>query len=368
MTGHRHANNTDIIIIGAGIIGLSLAIEITVRDPDLSITVLERGEPGREASWAAAGMISPDDFDGHGQMPSPLRELTRYSAELYPGFIRQVEELSGQSTGFSQSGALYVSAHRIPGAHELATSEIVCLEPALAATFGHIYFLAEASVYPRALVSALLTACRRQAVEVHHEHEVLQILTVGGSVTGVRTRAGEFRAPIVVNCAGAWANLLSLDGQPIPIAPVKGQMLAVLPAEKPLITHTIRSEDIYFLPRPDGHIVIGSTVENAGYDKRVEPEVIQRLLQLAANLVPALGQARITDTWAGLRPGTPDHLPLLGPAMSSTGGAAGYFLSTGHYRNGILLAPASARLVAQQILGMETELDLSRFSSARFAL
>ncbi|MEO8727446.1 MAG: glycine oxidase ThiO [Acidobacteriaceae bacterium] len=370
MTGNPHCHSadndrtraSDIIIVGAGVIGLSLSLELALRDPALALTVLERGEPGREASWAAAGMISPDDPANH--MPtSPLfKELARYSARLYPDFVRQIEHLSGQATDYSAEGALYVSEHPLAGIAELTSSELVCLDPALAATFGHIYHLREASVDPRALVSALLTACRKQNVAIHHEHEVLQILIAHGSVTGVRTRAGEFRAPVVINCAGAWANSLS-SGPSIPVVPAKGQMLAVLPAATPLITHTIRSELIYFLPRADGHIVIGATVEDAGYDKRVQSEVIQRLLQLAANLVPALGQARITDNWAGLRPDTPDHLPLLG-CME---GATGYFLSTGHYRNGILLAPASAKLMAQLILKEKPEVDLRPFSPARFA-
>ena len=355
-------HTSDVIVIGAGIIGLSLGLELRDRYPGLSVTVLERGEPAREASWAAAGMLSHLDL----HTPTALREIACYSAELYPAFVRYVEELSGESTGFSEAGALYVSQQPISEWQQylLTSSDLVSLEPALAATAGYIYGFDEASVDPRALTAALLTACRCQGVEVHHEHHVLAVLTTGNAVTGVRTGAGDFTAPLVVNCAGAWAgdSALAPHGVSLPVTPVKGQMLAVLPPQKPLITHTIRSEDIYFLPRHDGHIVIGATVEHAGYDKRVHPEVIQHLYQLAANLVPALGQARITTSWAGLRPGTPDSLPLLGPYP----GVAGYFLSTGHYRNGILLAPATAKLMAQMIGGTGLELDLDAFSPERF--
>ncbi len=196
-------------------------------------------------------------------------------------------------------------------------------------------------------------------MEVHHEHQVSAILAENGVATGVRTHAGDVSAPVIVNCAGAWAT--SLAPAP-PIVPVKGQMLALLPQEKPCIHHVIRSEDIYMLPRADGRIVVGATVErNSGFDKRVDPDVIQRMHQLAANLVPALGQARISEAWAGLRPAAPDDLPVLGASALS-----GYFFATGHFRDGILLAPATAKLMAQLIRGAEPDVDITRFSPQRF--
>ncbi len=346
----------DAIIIGAGIIGLSLGLEL--REHGLSVVVLERREPGREASWAAAGMLAAQDP----HTPAALREMALWSAELYPAFIRYLEELSGASTGFSQSGAIYVSEHPRDDWREnrLSPSALTQLEPALVSTVGYIYELEEASVDPRALLVTLLSSCKRMGVEVRHEHPVQSVLTTAGRATGVQTSSQSFVGAVVVNCAGAWAGELP---EGAPVVPVKGQMLSVLPSAKPGVTHTIRSDQAYMLPRPDGHVVIGATLERVGFDKRVETQVIQRLLQLATSLVPSLGEARIVETWAGLRPGTPDDLPILGRAIS----LENYYLCTGHYRDGILLAPATAKVMAQLIRGTTADLDLAAFSPARFA-
>jgi glycine oxidase len=344
----------DVVIIGAGIIGLSLALEL--RDQNVSVTVLERGEPGREASWAAGGMLTAR----HPHMNPELQAMALWSAELYPGFTRYLEELSDMNAGFSACGSFHISQEPIAAWSEIEISaeQAIELEPALALSSGHIYHLDEAAVDPRVMLSALLAACRKREVEVHHEHAVTSLRRGNGVIQGVKTNSGEFAAEIVVNCAGAWAN--AIDG--VPVQPVKGQMLTVLPQHKPAIHRIVKSGEIYLVPRADGRITIGATLEHAGYDKRVDPAVIQRQHHLAADLIPALSQARITEAWAGLRPGTPDRLPIMG--MSDT---PGYFLNTGHYRDGILLAPASARLMTQLITGAELDLDLDAFSPARFA-
>jgi glycine oxidase len=344
----------DVVIIGAGIIGLSLALEL--RDQNVSVAVLERGEPGREASWAAGGMLTAR----HPHMHPELQAMALWSAELYPGFTRYIEELSDMNAGFTACGSLHISQEPIPewSDIEISADQALELEPALVVSSGHIYYLDEAAVDPRMILPALLAACRKRQVEVHHEHAVTSLLRHNGVIRGVKTNVGEFAAEIVVNCAGAWAN--EFDGAPV--QPVKGQMLSVLPQHKPAIHRILKSGEIYLVPRSDGRVTIGATIEHAGYDKRVDPAVIQRQHQLAADLVPALGRARITEAWAGLRPGTPDQLPIMG--VSDT---PGYFLNTGHYRDGILLAPASARLMTQLITGAELDLDLDAFSPARLS-
>jgi glycine oxidase len=167
---------------------------------------------------------------------------------------------------------------------------------------------------------------------------------------------------VVVNCAGAWA--AQLEMRLSPVRPVKGHMLALVPPKKDVVRHVIRSHelDVYVLPRTSGLIVVGSTVEDAGFDKSIDPDAVLTLHQLAANLVPALGEARIHESWAGLRPGTPDELPIMGE-----GEARGYFINTGHYRNGILLAPIAARILTRMINRGKLEFDLRPFSPDRFA-
>ena len=344
---------SDAIIIGAGIIGLSLALELRKRG--LSVVVLERGEPGREASWAAAGMLS-GAHDPH--TPVQLHEMAEASAAMYPEFINAIEEASGKTAGFSRHGALVVSEVAVCGWDDrlVGADSIASLEPALAETAGMVYRLEEDSVDPRELMPALLAACKNVGVEVHHEHEV-------GGITGseVQIKAGIFSASVIVNCAGAWA--AQIHGVPVvPIEPAKGQMLALIPEHGRGIRHTIRNEEVYCVPRKDGRVAVGATVERVGFDKRVETETIQQLHQLAANLVPSLGQARIADAWAGLRPATPDGLPIIGAYDD----VPGYFVATGHYRNGILLAPATAKAVSDLITNGTTSLDLSAFFPERF--
>jgi glycine oxidase ThiO len=344
----------DALIIGAGIIGLTLALEL--RDTGMSVAVLERNQPGREATWASAGMLSRPDH----HTPEELHEMAEWSCDLYPAFVRHLTEITGEDCSYDNSGAFFVSPERLPAWDEFEVSrpEIGNIEPQLAATAGHIYRLRDASVDPRVLTQVLLSACRKRAVEVHHQHPVTELISNGQAIVGVHTPAGEFHAPIVINCAGAWTSELSR----IPVEPVKGQIFAVVPS-RPCLKHIVRSDDIYIVPRRDGRIVIGATVERVGYDKRVLPDVIQLMHQHAARLVPELGEARIADAWAGLRPAAPDELPVMGASQI----LAGYFISTGHFRNGVLLAPANAKLVTQLILGSALDLDIGAFSPARFA-
>ncbi len=174
----------------------------------------------------------------------------------------------------------------------------------------------------------------------------------------------QFAAGMVVNCAGAWAGQSS--GRIVfPTRPVKGQMLCVAMPQKELVRHVVRTSgwtpDVYLIPRSDGRLVIGATQEEAGFDKQTLPGTIQKLRQAAMNLVPKLAEARILEAWAGLRPGTPDGLPILGPTATP-----GYFVATGHFRDGILLAPVTAKLMAQVIFGQKPEFDLEVFGAERF--
>jgi glycine oxidase len=341
----------DVIIIGAGIIGVSLALEL--RRHGLAVLVLDRGQPGGEASTAGAGMLAASEVEG----PPQLQELALRSAALYPDFVRQAETGSDLRVDFNRSGAI-----RLTEALEsasLSPAELNRFEPALIGTSFAASFVEEDFVDARTLMPALVTCAKRQGVHIHGGSHVIRLLD-GPGIEGVQTEQTTFHSGTVVNCAGAWAGEFGVVG--VPVRPVKGHMLDLIPQRRDPVRHVIRHRelDIYLVPRRDGRVSVGSTLEEAGFDKRVDPDTIQRLHQSAADLVPELGEARIHASWAGLRPATPDKLPIMGPTDLS-----GYYISTGHYRNGILLAPASALALAELITGSSVTFDLTPFSPHR---
>jgi glycine oxidase len=376
------AVKADVIIVGSGVIGLSLAWELRRRER--AVVMVEKGEPGREASHAAGGMLAWCDD----QLPAPLVPLAALSARIYPEFVREVEDASGVSVDLRSYGTIVLD-HGEPqvmleACRRLTGRQLAELEAKMQPVSQNIQFWAEASVDPRGLVDALVKAVRHRGAHIAHGAQAVALEVEAGCVQGVKTAKTLFSAPIVVNCAGAWAGQLStpLDPTPSPTRPVKGQMLALVPrsstgadpsvagarsgqAQKrasTLVRHVVRTPEVYIIPRSDGRIVIGATVEEAGFDKRTDSATIQKLHRSAAAVVPALEHARIHETWAGLRPGSPDNLPILGATS-----LPGYFVATGHYRDGIMLAPATACLVAKTICGEPLEHDLSRFSCSRFA-
>ena len=360
----------DVVIIGGGIIGLSLAISL--RRQGLRVLVVERGEPGREASSAAAGMLV-----GSGtELPPALRILAAESAKLYPEFAHELEDESGLKVDLRDQGTILISASgNFPsGAEALSADKLHSIEPVLAASLDCgsdgrgrpslqnqkpflTAFLPERSVDPRALAAAAIKAARHRGVDISSGAEVKGLVNSGDRVRGVRTDKTSYSADIVINCAGAWAG--GIAPQNFPVRPVKGQMVAVVGGPK--IQHVVRGDEVYLVPRSDGRVVIGSTLEDAGYNKQTDVGTIQRLLHAARKLVPALANAKVHEDWAGLRPGTPDHLPLLGETS-----VRGYFIASGHYRDGILLAPITARVMSEIIMGKPASYDLSAFSPARF--
>ena len=345
-------HTSDVVVAGAGIIGLSVAIEL--KRAGASVTVLDRGEPGREASSAAAGMLVVSDPDTHPK----LKPLAALSASMYPAFVEELEAHSGIKVDLDNRGTLYVAytVDELPSP-PLSIADLQSLEPGLADLPG-VCFLAEQSVDPRLLVQAALATAKGMGVVVHHEALVEQVTISGRRDLDVRTTAGPHSTATFVNCAGAWAK--QIMGAAVPSRPVKGQMFTVIPKVREL-RHVIRSREVYLLPRK-GRILIGATVEEAGFDKTVRPEAIQELHQAASNLVPWIGEAKMIEAWAGLRPGSPDGLPIMG-----AGSLPGTYVATGHFRNGILLAPITARLMSEVIQGRQCQIDLSPFSPLRFA-
>lgn len=352
----------DVVIVGGGVIGLSLAWRL--RQGGASVLVAEKSEPAREATHAAGGMIAHCDPGN----PPQLAALVAASARLYRAFVDELRAEAFQSPDLRDKGTI---AFFEPGEHpecerarSLCDSEVQDLEPSIAQR-GRAYFLPECSVDPRKLGSALEKAARTRGVDFVTGSPVTEIAVLGGRATGVRTSKAFYAAAAVVNCAGAWASQIKPFG--VPTHPVKGQIVCLVPQPEdhrqgPLVQHVIRTAEIYVIPRSDGRILLGATVEEAGFDKRVDAETVQRLREAAVKVVPALSEMRMHDAWAGLRPGTPDGLPVLGMTSLS-----GYYAATGHYRDGIMLAPITAVLLGQLLSGRAPEIDLQPFSPLRFS-
>jgi glycine oxidase len=349
----------DVVIIGGGIIGLSLSIELRKRGA--SVLVVERGEPGREASHAAGGMLA----NCGDETPPLLQTLATASANLYPEFVHELQDESGINVDLRGDGTLLFpdpghATRDLPGASPLPMP-LTELEPALAASGRPVVFLKERSVCPRALTNAALKAARHRGVDVSSGTKVLSVTLSAGKTSGVTTDRTSYPAPKVVNCAGAWAG--NIPPYDFPTRPVKGQMLCLAMPSRDTLRHVVRSPEIYLIPRSDGRLLAGATVEEAGYNKRTSPETIQHLRSAALAMLPALKDARILEDWAGLRPGTPDNLPILGETPTP-----GYYAATGHFRDGILLAPITARIMSQVIDGAQPEYDLTPFAVERFAM
>lgn len=339
----------DVIIAGGGIIGLSLALELRQRGAE--VLVLDRGEPGREASSAAAGMLAAAD-------PATLPELRPFateSARLYPGFVQQLQNDSGITVDFRRQGTIVLSeSSEAPPEHtRLSVQQLKQLEPALGLGRRFVFFLQEASVDPDLLCRAAVRAAQAKGVEVHAHAAVQRMVPQAGNVE-VTANAQRFMATTAVNCQGTWAGA--------PVRPRKGQMCYLRPQNPGLLSRVVRADKVYLVPRSSGKILAGATVEDAGFDKTVDLEVINHLHHQAAALISELAAAPVAESWAGLRPGTPDDLPIMGEIETP-----GVMISSGHFRNGILLAPAAAKAMADLIMGKTPKIDISAFSPARFA-
>jgi glycine oxidase len=367
----------DAIIIGGGIIGLSLAI--TLRKRGATVLVVERGEPGREASHAAGGMLVECGLE----TPSVLQPLAVASARMYPEFAHELEVESGMKVDLRDQGTIVFPppehVYERPGfkISSLLPAPLSELEPSLGQSDRPAFYLKERSVDPRALTMAALKAAKNRGVDFSSGDPVMTINLSNGRVTGVTTTKTSFPTSKVVNCAGAWSGQIKSGeiklGQirhdqvrakknfTLPARPVKGQMLCLVMPSRNLVRHVIRTPDVYLIPRSDGRLLAGATVEEAGFDKRTDPATIQRFHRAAIALVPKLAEARILEAWAGLRPGTPDALPILGATE-----LLGYHLATGHFRDGILLAPITAEVMAAVIEGRDPGYDLAPFCPERF--
>lgn len=363
----------DVAIIGGGVIGASIALELSAEK--LDVVVFDRQAPGLEASWAAAGMLSPgpDSLDA-----LPLVPLAKESMRLYPEFVASVEKLSGKTIGLARIGTLeiftspnaeskrdrMVAQYRALGLaiEPISLDDAKKAEPSLGpAARAAASLPQEATLDPRLLIDALLGAARNRGVDIHADSPVTSVLMERNRATGVIAGGRNFAAKCVIVAAGCFSGGIDWLDRYAPTRPVRGQLLALESKDIALGT-TLRSTEAYVLPRPGGRIIAGSTLEDAGFDKHVTPAGMHKILDGVLELAPALASAQLVDYWAGLRPGTPDKLPILGPTDID-----GLFIATGHYRNGILLAPATAKLMSDWVLGKEPALaNTEVFSPLRF--
>jgi glycine oxidase len=354
------------------VIGGAIALELA--RAGLRVAVFDRQQPGQEASWASAGIISPAP-ENPGMIATV--ELGKKSAEMYPEFAAQVEEISGQNTGYRRKGTIealfsqdakaelstIIAVHHGLGlkAEPLRAEDALELEPALSQEIeAAVLRPEEASIDNRALTAAVLEAARRSGAEFFSGSGVKAIRREGNRCKGLTLQNEKVEAQWTIIAAGCFSATIEGAAVYAPVQPAKGQM-AALRSDDLKIERVLWSEKIYLVPRNDGRILVGATVEYAGFDKRVTAGGIEKILSAALELAPGLKNARIEETWAGLRPDSQDHLPILGPTDVD-----GLLMATGHFRSGILLTPITARLMREWITGQRVSVDWDRFSPLRF--
>ena len=370
----------DTAIIGGGVIGISCALALA--EAGLRVAVFDRQEPGREASWAAAGMLSPAP---HLPGDEPLVALSRASLCLYPQFISSIEAASQKRVNYVHEGAMelffgadalqerdrYVDRCRRLGldVDAISATEARRRESATASTArAGAFFPDEAVVEPRALMEAAIEAARARGIEIYANAPVQSVTIQQGRCSAVIAGNERIAVSHVVIAAGCFSREIftpdSYCGQRLvpflPTRPVRGQMIALSPRDT-MLARAVRSSRGYLVPRGNGWIVAGSTLEDAGFDKHTTTEGLQQIRRAAIELVPDLADAEIVESWCGLRPGTPDGLPILGPVDLE-----GVILATGHFRNGILLAPITAQLVKAWITQTELPVPADTYSPFRF--
>ena len=368
----------DAIVVGGGVIGLSCAWRAARRGA--SVVVLERERPAAGATGVAAGMLAPVGEASWGE--EPLLAINLESLRRWPEFATELEADASEAVGYSECGALHVALDR-DEAEELARryelhqslglesewlrgSECRRLEPGLAtAVTAGVHAPHEAAADSRRLCAALLAALERHGAEVHSGAEVRS--ADPGEDGGWRVDVADgrrFEATSLVLAAGCWSGgeWLPEEARP-PVRPVKGEILTLRgPCEDPVCARIVAGERVYLVPRDDGRLLVGATVEEHGFDTTVTAGGVHELLREAYRLLPEIAELEFLEWSAGLRPGTPDNSPLIGP-----GAASGLLVATGHYRNGVLLAPVTAESVAALLAGEEAPIDLEPFSPTRFA-
>ncbi len=346
--------NSDVLIVGAGVAGLMTAIELA--DAGLNIQVFESGQVGMESSWAGGGILSPIY---PWRYPDPVNLLVRWSNQHYPQYLAELKQQTGIDPEWLGSGHLILQTdvdapevkdwlNKFPHkTQQLDQQQLHDNEPALADSFSRALWLPEIGQLrnPR-FVQALRAMALRKSITIHEHTSVEQVLHQQGQVTGLQTRSDSITAGMVVVTAGAWSGQFHLEGIRPEVHPVKGQMIQ-FQTEPGSIRRISLYEGRYVIPRKDGKVLVGSTLEHSGFNKSVDEHTRNELHEVAATIYPSLKDAPIINHWAGLRPGNERQTPFIGqhPAIRNL------YFNTGHYRNGIVTGLASARLCADLATG-----------------
>jgi glycine oxidase len=375
----RNGAETDVAVIGGGVIGLAIARALCLQGMK-RVMLIERASLGAEASHAAAGMLAPQ---AEANRADAFFDLACASRDLYTSFAADLREETGTDIELETTGTLYLAftekdeeeiEHRYNwqrraglAVERLSAEEVRRLEPCVSKEVrGALRFPLDVQVENRRLIAALSTSVEKHGVRLLTQTHVRSLKIEGGQVRGVETSRGNVHAPVVVVATGAWTSLLASSDKSSPlvsIEPVRGQMLC-FETNPRLAHHVIYSPRGYVVPRLDGRLLAGSTTEQAGFEKRVTAAGVHAITAHALEIAPAVGNLPLVDSWAGLRPRAEDEQPVMGACTQ----VRGLFYATGHYRNGILLAPLTGELVARQIMTGSTSRLLDAFSPDRFRL
>jgi glycine oxidase len=361
-----------VVVAGAGVIGLTIAWRAAAAG--LQVTTVDEA-PGRGASWAAAGMLAPVTEVHYGE--EDLLRLNLAAAERYPEFVAELEDASGRDPGYRRCGMIAVARDADDNAalenlfafqselglkvERLSGAEVRALEPGLApGARGGVLVDGDHQVDNRALVEALLEACRKAGVA----HTASRVTALGDGARVELADGTALEADTVVLATGCWTNAIAglpSDALP-PVRPVKGQLLHLKgPATPELVGRSVRGLDVYIVPRRDGRVVVGATVEELGFDVRPTAGGVFALLRAAYELLPGITELELTEITVGLRPGSPDNAPIIGPTSRD-----GVVVATGHYRNGILLAPVTADAIVDLLTTGSVPPPVAGFGPDRF--
>jgi glycine oxidase len=369
------AAGADVVVVGAGVIGCAVALRLAQAGAD--VLVLERALPGQEASWAAGGILGAQ-MEAHGQ--GPMLDLSLASRRMFPALAEELKSSTGIDVRYRPSGVLELafdepSEHALLDQHawqepsglraSLVSATNLFKRKAFGAPRLGLWLPDDGQVDNQLLTSALQIAASKAGARFRSGAQVRRLLAGVGlepRCSGVELYDGAAYAKNVVLAAGSWTGMI--EGVPLPlgaIVPVRGQMVALRPAA-PLFSEVLTGAGGYAVPRVDGRVLVGSTVERVGFDKAVTAAGLRALLDRAQTLVPALADARVEDHWSGLRPGTADGLPILGKSALD-----GLLFATGHYRSGVLLAPATADAIRDLVMNRASRFELKPFSAERFS-
>jgi glycine oxidase len=369
----------DVVVVGGGVIGLAVARALSLRGLR-DVLLIERNGLGAEASFAAAGMLAPQ---AEADCADEFFYLACESRDLYPAFAAALHVESGIDVELETTGTLYLAftehdANEVDKRYQwqseagLAVERLTAaaarsLEPAISAkVLGALKFPLDMQVENRRLINALAVSNEKFGVRMVTNTTVESLTIIRGCVAGVETSRGYVATENVVIASGAWASMLKAGDKALPdlgIEPVRGQMLSF--AARPQVSrHVVYSPRGYIVPRNDGRLLAGSTTEKVGFDKRVTDQGIQSIMSAAIEISPQILKLPLSASWAGLRPRAADDLPVIGACAE----IEGIWYATGHYRNGILLAPITGELIARAIVDKVVPPVLSTFSPDRFGL